>query len=148
MVDIERCAIAIPAVNEALKELRATGLADGKHRTLRGEGVPHTFRQTNDLVAAELLEYVAGQMVGETLIDAYCGFGFFGHGMAERLRSVTGIDWNEQAIETARESAGPNETYICGEVAGMIESLLVNNRPDTVSSIPRRMASRTGSPTR
>jgi tRNA/tmRNA/rRNA uracil-C5-methylase (TrmA/RlmC/RlmD family) len=132
VVDIERCAIAIPVVNEALKELRANGLADGKHRTLRAEEVPRTFTQTNDLVAEALLEFVAGQMVGETLIDGYCGFGFFGHAMAERLKSVIGIDWNEQAIKTARELAGSNETYICGDVAGTIESLLVNHPPDTV----------------
>ncbi len=132
VVDIERCAIAIPVVNEALKELRANGLADGKHRTLRGEEVPRTFTQTNDLVATALLEFVAGQMVGETLIDAYCGFGFFGHAMAERLKSVIGIDWNERAIKTARELAGPNETYICGDVAETIESLILNHPPDTV----------------
>jgi 23S rRNA (uracil1939-C5)-methyltransferase len=94
--------------------------------------VPRTFTQTNDLVAEALLEFVAGQMVGETLIDAYCGSGFFGHAMAERLKSVIGIDWNEQAIKTARELAGSNETYICGDVAGTIESLLVNHPPDTV----------------
>ncbi len=132
VVDIERCAIAIPVVNEALKDLRANGLADGKHRTLRGEEVPRTFTQTNDLVATALLEFVAGQMVGETLIDAYCGFGFFGHAMAERLKSVIGIDWNERAIKTARELAGPNETYICGDVAETIESLILNHPPDTV----------------
>jgi tRNA/tmRNA/rRNA uracil-C5-methylase (TrmA/RlmC/RlmD family) len=132
VVDIERCAIALPVVNEALKELRATGLADGKHRTLRGEGVPRTFTQTNDLIAGALLDFVAGQMVGKTLIDAYCGFGFFGHAMAERLKSVIGIDWNEQAIKTARESARSNEMYICGDVAGMIKPLLVNAPPETV----------------
>jgi tRNA/tmRNA/rRNA uracil-C5-methylase (TrmA/RlmC/RlmD family) len=132
VVDIERCAIALPVVNEALKELRATGLADGKHRTLRGEGVPRTFTQTNDIIAGALLEFVAGQMVGETLIDAYCGFGFFGHAMAGRLKSVIGIDWNEPAIKTAREAASANETYIWGDVAGTIESLLVNDPPDTV----------------
>ncbi len=132
VVDIERCAIALPVVNEALRLLRATGLADGKHRTLRGEGVPRTFTQTNDIIAGALLEFVAGQTVGETLIDAYCGFGFFGHAMAERLKRVIGIDWNEPAIKTARESASSNETYICGDVAETIESLLVNDPPDTV----------------
>jgi tRNA/tmRNA/rRNA uracil-C5-methylase (TrmA/RlmC/RlmD family) len=132
VVDIEHCAIAVPVVNEALKELRATGLTDGKHRTLRGEGVSHTFSQTNDFLAGALLEFVAAQLVGETLIDAYCGFGFFGHALAERLKSVIGIDWNEPAIKTARESAGSNEMYICGDVAGTIESLLVNDPPDTV----------------
>jgi tRNA/tmRNA/rRNA uracil-C5-methylase (TrmA/RlmC/RlmD family) len=132
VVDIERCPIAIPMVNEALKELRATGLADGKHRTLRGAGVPRTFTQTNDFVAGALLDFVVRQAVGEVIIDAYCGAGFFGHALAERMQRVIGIDWNESAISIARESAGQNETYICGDVSETIESLLANEKPGTV----------------
>jgi tRNA/tmRNA/rRNA uracil-C5-methylase (TrmA/RlmC/RlmD family) len=132
VVDVDRCAIASPAVNEALNDLRATGLADGKHKTLRGTGVPRTFTQTNDSIASTLLEFVGGQIVGEVLVDAYCGSGFFGKRLAERLKMVIGIDWNEPAIEAARASAGSNERYICGDVAETIESLLVKERPDTV----------------
>ena len=77
IVDVERCAIAIPPVNDALKELRATGLADGKHRTLRGAGVPRTFTQTNDFVAGAVLEFVAGQVIGETADRRLLRFRFF-----------------------------------------------------------------------
>jgi tRNA/tmRNA/rRNA uracil-C5-methylase (TrmA/RlmC/RlmD family) len=132
VVDIERCAIAIPVVNEALKELRATGLADGKHRTLRGMGVPRTFTQTNDFVAEALLDFVVRQVVGGVAIDAYCGAGFFGHALAGQLERVIGVDWNEAAISIARESAGSNETYVCGDVSETIESLLANEKPGTV----------------
>jgi tRNA/tmRNA/rRNA uracil-C5-methylase (TrmA/RlmC/RlmD family) len=132
VVDVERCAIAVPAVNEALRELRATGLAEGKHRTLRGPEVPRTFTQTNDFIARTLLEFVTGQVVGEVLVDAYCGSGFFGHAVAKRLKTVIGIDWNEAAICAAREPAGSHETYLCGDVAQTIESLLLNSQPDTV----------------
>jgi tRNA/tmRNA/rRNA uracil-C5-methylase (TrmA/RlmC/RlmD family) len=132
VVDVEHCAIAIPAVNDALKELRASGLADGKHRTLRGAGVPRTFTQTNDFIAGALLDFVAGKVVGDVLVDAYCGSGFFGHALAKGLKTVIGIDWNESAINAARASARSNETYICGDVAETIESLLVNVRPQTV----------------
>jgi tRNA/tmRNA/rRNA uracil-C5-methylase (TrmA/RlmC/RlmD family) len=132
VVDVERCAIAIPVVNEALKELRVTGLADGKHRTLRGTGVPRTFTQTNDFVTLALLDFVVRQMRGEVAIDAYCGAGFFGHALAGRLKRVIGVDWNEAAISVARESADPNETYICGDVSETIESLLTNEEPGTV----------------
>jgi tRNA/tmRNA/rRNA uracil-C5-methylase (TrmA/RlmC/RlmD family) len=132
VVDVERCAIAIPAVNEALKELRATGLAEGKHRTLRGAGVPRTFTQTNDFVATALLDFVVRRVNGEVLVDAYCGAGFFGHALAERLERVIGVDWNESAIHLARESARLNETYLCGDVSETIESLLVNEQPTTV----------------
>jgi tRNA/tmRNA/rRNA uracil-C5-methylase (TrmA/RlmC/RlmD family) len=132
VVDVERCPIAIPMVNEALKDLRATGLADGKHRTLRGAGVPRTFTQTNDFVAGALLDFVVRQAEGEVAIDAYCGAGFFGHVLAGRMERVLGVDWNESAIRIARESAGPNEAYICSDVSETIESLLANEKPGTV----------------
>ena len=132
VVDVERCAIAIPAVNDALKSLRAAGLADGKHRTLRGAGVPRTFTQTNDSIAAALLEFVVRGTAGDVVLDAYCGSGFFGHALAERGKTVLGVDWNETAINAAWESAGTNETYILGDVADAIESLLVQAHPHTV----------------
>jgi tRNA/tmRNA/rRNA uracil-C5-methylase (TrmA/RlmC/RlmD family) len=132
VVDVERCPIAIPMVNEALKDLRTTGLADGKHRTLRGSGVPRTFTQTNDFVARALLDFVVRQVEGEVVIDAYCGAGFFGHVLAGRMERVIGVDWNESAISIARESAGPNEAYICSDVSETIESLLANEKPGTV----------------
>lgn len=132
VVDIEHCSIASPAVNDALNALRAAGLQDGKHRTLRGAGVPRTFTQTNDFIAAALRDFVDRQVAGDVLVDAYCGAGFFGHALAERLKRVVGIDWNEPAIEAARELANSNETYLCGDVAETIELLLGNEQPDTV----------------
>ncbi len=132
VVDVERCAIASPAVNDALKALRAAGLEDGKHRTLRGAGLPRTFTQTNDSIAAALLDFVDRHVAGEVLVDAYCGAGFFGHALSERLKKVIGIDWNEPAIDAARESASSSESYICADVAETIDSLLENERPDTV----------------
>jgi tRNA/tmRNA/rRNA uracil-C5-methylase (TrmA/RlmC/RlmD family) len=132
VVDVEHCAIAIPAVNDALKDLRTTGLADGKHRTLRGAGIPRTFTQTNDSIAMALLDFVRHRVVGKVLVDAYCGSGFFGHALAERLTTVVGVDWNEPAIATARASALASETYFCGDVSEMIESLLGRYHPETV----------------
>jgi tRNA/tmRNA/rRNA uracil-C5-methylase (TrmA/RlmC/RlmD family) len=132
VVDVKRCAIADPAVNDALAELRANGLADGKHRTLRAVGVPRTFTQTNGFIAGALLDFVARRVVGQVLIDAYCGSGFFGHALADRVQRVIGIDWNEPPINAARESASSNEIYICGDVGETIESLLVNEQPHTV----------------
>ncbi len=119
VVDVEYCAIASPEVNEELKELRSKGLRDGQHRTLRGVGVPRTFTQTNEFIATALLEYLAGQVTGEVLVDAYCGYGFFGHALADR-------------IAAARKAANPNEEYICGDVSEAIESVLEKYHPNTV----------------
>jgi tRNA/tmRNA/rRNA uracil-C5-methylase (TrmA/RlmC/RlmD family) len=132
VVDVEFCAIASPAVNEELKELRAKGLRDGQHRTLRGAGVPRTFTQTNEFIATALLEYLASHATGEVLVDAYCGSGFFGHALADRFRSVIGLDWSEPAIAAARKAANPNEEYVCGDVSEAIESVLEKYHPETV----------------
>ena len=132
VVDVEYCAIASPTVNEGLKKLRAKGLRDGEHRTLRALGVPRTFTQTNEFVAKALLEYLAGQVTGQVLVDAYCGSGFFAHALADRFRNVIGLDWSEPAIAAARKAANPNEEYVCVDVSAAIKSVLENYHPNTV----------------
>ena len=83
-------------------------------------------------IGSALLDFVVRRVVGQVLIDAYCGSGFFGHALARRLKTVIGIDWNESAINAARDAAGSNETYVCGDVATTIQALLANDRPHTV----------------
>ncbi len=132
VVDIKYCAIATLPVNEELKELRAKGLRDGQHRTLRGVGVPRTFTQTNEFVGRAIIGYLASQVIGEVLVDAYCGSGFFGHALADHFLKIIGLDWSEPAIAAARKTANSNEEYICGDVAQTIETVLEQNHPDTV----------------
>jgi 23S rRNA (uracil1939-C5)-methyltransferase len=132
VVDVEYCAIASPAVNERLQELRAKGLRDGQHRTLRGVGVPRTFTQTNEFISAVLLQYLARQVTGKVLLDAYCGSGFFGHALADRFLNVIGLDWSEPAIAAARKAANANEEYICADVSEAITAALEKYHPNTV----------------
>jgi tRNA/tmRNA/rRNA uracil-C5-methylase (TrmA/RlmC/RlmD family) len=132
VVDVERCAIAAAGVNEKLKQLRMKGLSDGLHRTLREEGVPLTFTQVNSLVAAELLDYVSTRLKGDVLLDAYCGSGFFAHAFAGRFQKTIGLDWSKHAIANAKAAAGPNEHYICANVADTIEAVLREHHPQTV----------------
>ena len=132
VVDVERCAIAVPAVNEKLKQVRKVGLRDGSHRTLREEGMPLTFAQTNNFVASELLEYISTRLEGEVLLDVYCGSGFFAHAFASRFKKIIGFDWNEHAIAGAKAGAATNEQYICANVADAIPALLAEQKPQTV----------------
>lgn len=132
VVDVQRCAIALPSVNEALEKLRATGLAAGRHQTLRAPAVPRTFSQTNEMIGPALFEYVARKTTGEVMLDAYCGSGFFAHPLARKMRSVIGVDWNEPAIDAARIIALPNEAYVCDDVGAVIDSLIAEHRPHTI----------------
>jgi 23S rRNA (uracil1939-C5)-methyltransferase len=132
VVDVERCEIAAPEVNEELKQLRKKGLCDGSHRTLRQGSVPLTFTQTNHFVASDLLEYISTQLEGDVLLDAYCGSGFFAHAFAARFRKIIGLDWNAHAIARARTVAEANEQYICANVSDVIAGMLAEHAPQTV----------------
>jgi tRNA/tmRNA/rRNA uracil-C5-methylase (TrmA/RlmC/RlmD family) len=117
LIDIERCPIAMDEVNRALADLRRRQVRDG-HYTLRTDGGPRVFYQANDAVAAALADLIA-QMISnrqELLIDAYCGAGFFAKRLLDKFDRIIGIDWDRFAIEEAKKTASPKETYIAGDV--------------------------------
>jgi 23S rRNA (uracil1939-C5)-methyltransferase len=131
VLDIVQCPLASDAVNGKLAELRRRGLPPGAHRTLR-EGPGTTFEQVNDGVARLLLEYVGRRLSGDSLVDAYCGFGFFAHAFAPQLRVATGIEWSEPAVASARQNAHANEVYHLGDVAALLGDVLRAINPDTL----------------
>jgi len=118
LMDIAECPISMPEVNSALAQLRATRPADG-HYTLRAHSGPRVFAQTNDAAADAMADFIDSVLTGEEefLVDAFCGAGFFTKRFAPKFERVIGIDWDRFAIEAARKNAGPNETYIAGDVA-------------------------------
>jgi len=126
LMDITECPIAMPEVNKALAELRATRPRDG-HYSLRAHSGPRVFAQTNDAVAIAMAEHIAGIFTGEEklLIDAFCGAGFFTKRLADKFERVIGIDWDRFAIDAARKDARPNETYIAGDITTELGRLLV-----------------------
>ena len=124
-MDIAQCPIAMPEVNDALAQLRATRPRDG-HYSLRAHSGPRVFAQTNDAVADALADFIATILADEhtLLIDAFCGAGFFTKRLAPQFERVIGIDWDHFAIDAARKDALPNETYIAGDVAIELSPLL------------------------
>jgi 23S rRNA (uracil1939-C5)-methyltransferase len=118
LVDIEACLLASEPVNAALAALRKEPIREGA-RTLREHDDRMGFHQTNDAVAALLLDAVDAACAsgGGALVDAYCGNGFFAHRLAPKFGRVIGIEWNPHSIERAQSVAGPNEIYLEGDVA-------------------------------
>ena len=117
LLDIERCPIALSEVNAQLVELRGSRPRDG-HYTLRTGAGPRVFTQANNAVATAMLDLV-DRLLGSasgTLIDAYCGAGFFSKRLRGRFGKVIGIDWDQHAIAAARENANENETYVAADV--------------------------------
>jgi tRNA/tmRNA/rRNA uracil-C5-methylase (TrmA/RlmC/RlmD family) len=125
LMDIAKCPIAMPEVNDALAQLRATRPRDG-HYSLRAHSGPRVFAQTNDAVADALADFTATLLANDSglLVDAFCGAGFFTKRLAPQFERVIGIDWDRFAIDAARKDALPNETYIAGEVAIELSQLL------------------------
>lgn len=120
LLDILRCPIAADEVNLRLAELRAQRPRDG-HYTVRAPDGPHVFTQANDAVAAAMLDLVERLLAGQkdenaTLIDAFCGAGFFAKRSRAHFGRVVGIDWDRHAIAIAQQTAGANETYVTGNV--------------------------------
>lgn len=136
LMDIAQCPISMPQVNDALAQLRATRPRDG-HYSLRAHSGPRVFAQTNDAVADALADFIATTLSGERglLVDAFCGAGFFTKRLAPKFERVIGIDWDRFAIDAARKDAGPNETYIAGDVAIELARLAAGVSPAGVDPL-------------
>jgi 23S rRNA (uracil1939-C5)-methyltransferase len=125
VVDVAHCAIASDEVNAQLARLRLKPPLSGETSLAAKRGV-HFFEQTNDGAAELLVELVEKSMDqgGGTLIDAYCGAGFFGHQLSSKFSKVIGIESHEAAVKQARLRAHANESYLCGDVAEHLGDLL------------------------
>jgi tRNA/tmRNA/rRNA uracil-C5-methylase (TrmA/RlmC/RlmD family) len=126
LIDVVECPIATPAVNQRLASLRRSLHQDGDY-VLSGERREY-FVQTNDGVATALLDYLRGLVspAATTLVDAYSGAGFFARELASAFSQVIGIEENERAVEYARRIAGPNESYVAGDVAIRLGDVLAS----------------------
>ncbi|MDD5349629.1 MAG: class I SAM-dependent RNA methyltransferase [Chthoniobacteraceae bacterium] len=132
LLDVTRCPIASDEVNERLTGLRARRMPDGDY-TLSEARKKGFFEQTNNAVAQALLDLVAERITpGGSLVDAYCGAGFFAQHLRERFEQVVGIEENEFAIAHARSHAGPNERYLAGDVGQFLGEVLAETGDTSV----------------
>lgn len=124
LLDIEYCPIASGEVNERLAGLRQRHMPDGDY-TLSEQRKKGFFEQTNHDVAQKMLD-VAGSLLtpGGSLVDAYCGAGFFAHHLRDRYDRVFGIEENEFAVAHARSRAEPHERYLAGDVGEHLGGVL------------------------
>ncbi len=128
LIPVKRCAIAKPAVNEALQEMLRTPVRDGDYTLFSTDGEKF-FTQTNDAVADALLALVErtvsrGQAL---LVDAYAGAGFFSNRLAPLFGGVIGIEENEHAVSRARDTAAANERHLLGDVAVLLAEVLTTH---------------------
>ncbi|OIO51209.1 MAG: 23S rRNA (uracil-5-)-methyltransferase RumA [Parcubacteria group bacterium CG1_02_58_44] len=103
---------------------------------------PNSFFQTDTVMAERLLETVRGHVAAsgaETLLDLYCGVGFFAVGLADLVRQAHGVELDAEAIAAARRNAELNGLENLTFTDAKAESLVWDTeRPDLVIVDPPR----------
>ncbi len=107
---------------------------------------PLSFYQVNpkgtELLYNKAKEYA--ELTGkETLLDLYCGTGTIGLTMADKVKSLIGVEIIPQAIDNAKENAAlnsiTNARFICDDATGAAKTLYDEGiRPDVVILDPPR----------
>lgn len=114
VVDVERCVIAEPALNEQLTHTRKNPPPKGGIKVMlrvapEGWVVGRdSFFQNNFFALPHLTRTVrsAAQDAGsQFLIDAYCGVGFFALELADLVERYVGVELDAAAIRSAHENA-------------------------------------------
>lgn len=94
-----------------LETISGTGFIEEHVNGLRFRITPNAFFQTNPYGAPILLDTVrefAGDLSNKTLLDLYCGSGFFAIGMAQMTKKTIGVELVPEAIIDARVNAELN----------------------------------------
>lgn len=141
VVDIERCPIAEPVINEQLQRVRANPPPKGGLKVVlrvQPEGWevhPDSFFQNNFHLLPRLVEVIRDRIRFSgvrRLIDAYCGVGFFGLELAGDVESFVGVELDQRAIRAARQNAATRGTTNGEFIAGLTEELL----PELLTRFP------------
>jgi tRNA/tmRNA/rRNA uracil-C5-methylase (TrmA/RlmC/RlmD family) len=113
--DIEECKIAEPALNEQIRHVRAHPPPKGGIKVVLRvqpedwDVPPDSFFQNNFFLLPKLVETVRGFLRdsgARHLIDLYCGVGFFGIELADAVESFVGVEYDQRAIQSARQKRG------------------------------------------
>lgn len=124
LADISKATTVVWAVNHTI-----TDVSFGDElRVITGEGViheevngvryrisPNAFFQTNSYAAPLLLDTVrefAGDLSDKTLLDLYCGTGFFAVAMAPTAKRTVGVEMVKEAIDDAKNNAALNNVAV------------------------------------
>jgi 23S rRNA (uracil1939-C5)-methyltransferase len=103
------------------------------------------FFQPNATAGSRLREIVAGEMepaAEDTILELYCGVGFFTLPLARRSRRVVALDSSREAVAAARDNAARagagNTRFLCGDAGGALPGLLEEGRYDAILVDPPR----------
>lgn len=135
LVDIRECLLARSEVNDALSRLRASRPADG-HFSLRDATVPPSgFFQANHELHETLRGLIAKALPerGKTLLEGYCGGGFFTGVVAGRFERVVAIDNDPRTLRDAQRLGLANVEWRDADVALVFTDELLSHKGQEVA---------------
>jgi len=133
--DIEECKIAEPPINEQIKHVRAHPPPKGGIKVVlrippeNWEVPKDSFFQNNFFLLPELVKTARNFLArgGAThLVDLYCGVGFFGIELADLVESFVGVEFDQQAIKSARRNAVQHQRTNGEFISADVEAALLN----------------------
>ena len=119
LIDIRECLLAHADVNAQLTRLRANRPADG-HYSLRDSAVPPSgFFQANHDLREPLRDLICNALPekGKTLIEGYCGGGFFTEKLAARFEQILAVDNDARTLRDAHRLNLANVDWREGDAA-------------------------------
>jgi tRNA/tmRNA/rRNA uracil-C5-methylase (TrmA/RlmC/RlmD family) len=122
LVDIKACLLARDEVNGALDDLRSRRPADG-HYSLRSPTLPPSgFFQANHDLGDTLRRLVADTLPekGATLLEGYCGGGFFTGPVAARFAEVISVDNDPRTLRDAARLGLAHVAWRQGDAADVL----------------------------
>jgi tRNA/tmRNA/rRNA uracil-C5-methylase (TrmA/RlmC/RlmD family) len=137
VVDIDKCPIAEPALNEQILHVRANPPPKGGIKVVLRippedwDVPPDSFFQNNFFLLPGLVD-AAHKALRDSgsryLIDVYCGVGFFGISLGGDVEQFVGVEIDKPAIKAARNNLlrhnRSNGEFILGDAQEMLPGLL------------------------
>jgi len=100
----------------------------------------NSFFQVNPYITKKMINIIDENIYGNILLDLYCGVGFLGQCVSNKLNKIYGIEINENSILDAISNANMNRInntyYMCGNSSKIIEK--IKDNIDTVIIDPPR----------
>jgi len=87
----------------------------------------NSFFQINPYITNKMIDIIKNNIYGNNILDLYCGVGFLGQCISDKVNKIYGIEINENSVLDAISNANMNKIdnayYLCGDSSKLIEKI-------------------------